>query len=292
MSNTISGVTIQITKGYVTGDTLCVFSGGVCVNSLPGHSIGWTYANGTLSLTGVDTLADYTTVLDNVRFIDDCERLGETPIDSGGDLREVTWSVGSGNLVQVNVQEQGVLEQGQAVYADAVATCSTAQIWCTLGFAGYTYRIDTVNGTLLDDVSLSGATADGLIGKPAGDTVLQVYLDANGKETLTQTATPKIDPANTWSDGRGNLPGLRRSDVRRVVLVDRREPGQGRQLQHLRDAERRRPDRLGVVEHRRRRRHRQRRRSSSTTARASTPTLSQQITGLIPGAIYQVSFAY
>ena len=103
VSGTLSGMAIRISTGYVTGDTLSV-------TIAPGVPISATFADGTLTLSGVASLAQYNAVLQSLTFSTTATGAG-----SGGS-RMVTWSVGSGNLVQVNVQEQGVPQKAQPEY--------------------------------------------------------------------------------------------------------------------------------------------------------------------------------
>ena len=256
VSATVAGVSIRISKGYVDGDTLSV-----SLSVLHTTSIGASYADGTLTLTGIDSLQDYINVLRTLQFTPGAGGISTT------NTREITWAVGSGNLVQVNVQEKGVLEKGQPVYAQT--SCAS--------LIGTTCIAKDSSGNLLDDVSYTTSNK------------AQVYLDANNNETLTVTATPKIAPAGTYNDGRPTYQvyvdptfGESFSSTGQNLVtngdfsqaVPNNAAGNGWASSNMSGS--------GAV--------------NGTFVLDSgpgvTPTISQQITGLIPGAIYQLSFSY
>ena len=90
-STTLNSATVQITGGTFAGD------GDVLAANTTGTAISASYnaANEMLTLTGLDTLADYQTVLDSVTFSSN----SADPTDSGNDnSRTVTWDVNDGSF--------------------------------------------------------------------------------------------------------------------------------------------------------------------------------------------------
>jgi lipopolysaccharide export system protein LptA len=95
---TLTGATVQIASGGLSGDVLEVFDTSTSTTSTSGvyTGINVTYSydssTQTLTLSGADTIIDYNHVLDNILFTS-----GENPTNFGSDLtRKVTWQVNDG----------------------------------------------------------------------------------------------------------------------------------------------------------------------------------------------------
>ena len=187
VSTTISGAAIRISKGYKAGDHLSVTIG----NGVP---IGQTFADGTLVLSGVATTAQYSAVLQTLRF---------TTTATGADAsssREVTFTVGSGNLVQVNVQQQGVPQLAQAEYGYQDYTISyTSFFW---SYPAHLALVARRRGQCDDVEHRRPEDRQGqLLGVPEWTGSL-LYLDAQGHLTTTNTGTLDLVANGTYSDGR------------------------------------------------------------------------------------------
>jgi ELWxxDGT repeat protein/VCBS repeat-containing protein len=95
--NDITSATVAISSGLFSGDELVVLDPGFSATpqtsgTFTGTSITYSYdsGTGTLTLTGADTLANYSTVLDAVEFVS----TSDNPTSYGTDTsRTVTWSV-------------------------------------------------------------------------------------------------------------------------------------------------------------------------------------------------------
>jgi len=80
---TLASATVAISSGFLTGDTL---------NFADTANITGIYANGTLTLTGSDSIADYQTALQSVTY-----GFSGDPTDGGTDTsRTISWSVSDG----------------------------------------------------------------------------------------------------------------------------------------------------------------------------------------------------
>jgi hypothetical protein len=87
-TNLVSG-TVSITSGFLTGDTLAATTTGTSISQ------SYNAATGVLSLTGSDTLADYQSVLDSVKY----SSSSQNPTNSGADAsRSVSFVVNDGTL--------------------------------------------------------------------------------------------------------------------------------------------------------------------------------------------------
>ena len=86
-STNLQGATVTISGGFLAGDTLST------TTTMPG--ITESYANGVLTLSGSDTLADYNAVLSSVQF----STASHNPTLYGTDpTRTLTWIVNDGTL--------------------------------------------------------------------------------------------------------------------------------------------------------------------------------------------------
>ena len=83
-SLTLAGATVSISTGFLAGDTL---------NFTSQNGITGTYANGTLTLSGTATVAQYQAALDSITY---SFSGGGNPGDT---TRTITWQVNDGNAL-------------------------------------------------------------------------------------------------------------------------------------------------------------------------------------------------
>ncbi|TJW31246.1 MAG: hypothetical protein E5V49_17380, partial [Mesorhizobium sp.] len=87
---TLLGAVVRISAGGFVGDELAAITTGTSISAT------WNAANGTLSLSGSDTLAHYEQVLRTVTF----SSTSENPTDFGGNnTRTIEWQVNDGTPV-------------------------------------------------------------------------------------------------------------------------------------------------------------------------------------------------
>ncbi|WP_210253925.1 Ig-like domain-containing protein, partial [Bradyrhizobium sp. S69] len=163
---TIAGATVAISAGAQAGDTLTI--GGLTSGNI--GAITYSFSGTTLTLTGSDTVADYKTVLDEVKF-------DATNPNNG--TRTLTW--------QVNDNAGGHANDSVAVTTTANASFGP-QITSVVG--------QPVNG---GTVELDGT------GVTVGDTI-NLYADGNiavivGTGTVRADGTFDITTTKTYADG-------------------------------------------------------------------------------------------
>ena len=175
-SGTLSGASVNITD-FVAGDVLAANTSGTQITA--------TYSNGALVLQGVDTLAHYQQVLRSVTY----SSTAADPTNGGTDpTRSIHWQVGSGDLVQVNVQEKGTPVTGVQMYGAQVVKPETITI---LGFQ------ITIQAPVFVDVSGNETFTNTGVQEiqqlnygTAG--AVPIYLDTQGNDTTTNTGIPVI----------------------------------------------------------------------------------------------------
>ena len=189
-SATLSGATVSVTGGFFAGDTLTIdgATSGAIIDG--GGTIDYAFSGSTLTLSGVDTLADYQTALDSVAF----SSTSLNPTDFGADLtRTISWQATSGALTSTavtstvdvaGVDQPPVLSNGgnTATYtiggaAQAVDAGLAVSDPDSLDLAGATV---TISGGLQTGDTLNFTTQNGIAGS---------YNAISGVLTLTGSAT-------------------------------------------------------------------------------------------------------
>ena len=220
----LAGATVTISSGFLSGIDQLTIDGnasGTITNS--GHTISYGYSSGTgvMSLTGVDTVADYNAALALVNF----EATGNNPTNYGADLsRTLTWSVTDGLFSNQTPVTSSVIVDG--VNDAPVATISsttydaTADVALSLkndglsvsdadgGSGVETATLSVVEGALAVTAGSSGATVvnsgtssvtiDGTVAELAallntdGSSTVS-YIDTNANPSASTTLTLSID---------------------------------------------------------------------------------------------------
>jgi hypothetical protein len=182
-SSTLSGATVSIASGFLSGDAL---------NFANQNGISGSYnaSTGVLTLTGTATLAQYQTALESVSF----SSTNLNPTNYGADLtRTINWQVSAGaaqsavvssSLSIVGVDQAPILSGagntttyapgGAAVVIDNALAVSDPD---NLQLASATV---TISGNLQTGDTLSFANQNGIVGS---------YSSTTGVLTLTGTAT-------------------------------------------------------------------------------------------------------
>ena len=177
----LAGATVKITSGFFAGDTLAADTNGTNITA--------SYdGNGTLTLSGVDTPANYQRVLETVAF----SSSNADPTNGGADMqRGLTWTVTDGNLASNAATSTVIMHAPPTLDAGAGATATF------LGGSGPV----TLDGTLtISDVdpnaTLSGATVT-IEGAISGDALN--FTAANGIAGTYDAATGTLSLAGTAS---------------------------------------------------------------------------------------------
>ena len=165
---TLANATVRVTGGTFAGD------GDVLAANVSGTAITASYnaATETLTLTGTDTLAHYTSVLDSVTF-------SSGPNQSNGGAnptRTITWTVNDGSALN------------NTASAATTVNVSSAK--------------NDFNGDLTSDIAFQDTTAPSIGGSRGGGTTdptagdAQIWLISNGAVTTEQTLTAPA--TNAW----------------------------------------------------------------------------------------------
>ena len=171
----LTGATVKIASGLLPGDTLSANTAGSAITA--------SYRNGVLTLTGIDTIADYRAVLQSVSF----SSSGPNPTSDGADpSRTISWSVNDG-----------------ASTTTATGSVKVSAVPSVVAGAGVSLQALGTNSVVLDpainafdDTPLTGATviitgefqsSDVLAANTANTAITASY--ANGVLTLTGTDT-------------------------------------------------------------------------------------------------------
>jgi microcystin-dependent protein/N-acetylneuraminic acid mutarotase/lipopolysaccharide export system protein LptA len=121
----LTSATVTITGGTFAGD------GDVLAANTTGTSIAASYnaATETLTLTGADTLADYSQVLESITF----NSISLNPTDFGSDpTRTVTWTVNDGTTTSTPQTETVTIEAGPTLGVTASASFTESAAPVTL----------------------------------------------------------------------------------------------------------------------------------------------------------------
>ena len=189
---TLVGATVAITGGTFAGD------GDVLLANVSGTSITASYSAGTetLTLSGSDTLAHYTQVLDSVAF----NSTSGNPTDFGSfPTRTVTWVVndgsGSFNLSAPQTETINITNVNDApTLAGVAASASYTEQSAPTTLSGNVTVSDPDDTTLVGaTVSLTGGTFAGdndvLATSTAGTSITASYDSANERLVLSGTDT-------------------------------------------------------------------------------------------------------
>jgi hypothetical protein len=178
-NQTLAGATVAITAGAFAGD------GDVLSANTAGTTISAAYnpANETLVLSGSDTLADYTSVLDSVTFLS-----GPSP----GTNRTVTWTLNDGSA------------------SNSIATATTT---IDVALAKNDFNGDnTSDVTFQDTASAPIISGRNQISGDANSGVATIDFISNG--TVTSTATLQPNPTIAWRIvGSGDFNGDGKADI-------------------------------------------------------------------------------
>ena len=176
---TLTGATVQIASGGLSGDQLEVFdtSLGTAQTSgvYTGLAVTYSYNSSTqtLTLSGTDTITDYNQVLDHVVFTS-----GENPTNFGSNLtRLVTWQVNDGggtanNGVQLSSPVTTTVSITNVNDPPTLSLGTTTAQWTEEQSPAATTLSPTVSITDADNLDLVSATVSITGGAFTGDTLL------------------------------------------------------------------------------------------------------------------------
>jgi uncharacterized delta-60 repeat protein len=183
----IDGGSVRITTGFLTGDTLTTTDSGNIIYS-------YDSANGVLTLSGLDTLANYQTVLRSLTYV----TASEDPTDNATKLtRVLTYSLTDANSDNVGAATGTTTK---TINITPINDKPIVTAGATLAYAEND-AATAIDGTITvndaDDTQITGATATISAGLTTGD-VLAVttqngisgsYTAGTGVLTLTGTTT-------------------------------------------------------------------------------------------------------
>ena len=134
-SASLAGATVWISGNYHSGEDLLAFNNTATING------SWNAATGTLSLSGVDTLADYQAALRSVTYVD-------SSLNPSSVTRTVSFQVDD-RSVPSNIATQQVVFTPLAVWkGNPLGDLRTATNWVA----------DLEPNPAIDDLVLGGAT--------------------------------------------------------------------------------------------------------------------------------------
>jgi hypothetical protein len=183
----IDGGSVRITAGFLTGDTLTTTDSGNVIYS-------YDSATGVLTLSGLDTLASYQTVLRSLTYV----TASEDPTDNAYKLtRLLTYSLtdansdGLGAATGTTTKTINITPTNDKPVVTAGATLAYAENDAVTAIDGTMTVSDT------DDTQITGATATISAGLTAGDLlavttqngISGTYSSVTGVLTLTGTTT-------------------------------------------------------------------------------------------------------
>ena len=151
LTTTLTGATVSITSGFLSGDTLAATTTGTSIVA------SYDTATGVLTLSGTDTLAHYQTVLESVTY----QNTIADPTSGGtNSSRTITWSANDGS------------NQGSATSSVLVRTAPTVVAGASVSYTEQGTAAVLDSGLTLSDPdspSLAGATVSISGGFFAGD---------------------------------------------------------------------------------------------------------------------------
>ena len=169
----LTGATVQITN-FQAGDTLAVNTGGTAIQVL-------SNTNGTLTLTGADTPADYANVLATVTYTD----AGSDTAAGGHPTRTIAWSVADGMASSTAVDTTLTIDRPPTQSTHTVDVTESAS---TGTLAAGDSDPDGDNVTV---ITLSGGTP----GSPDAGTYGTLTLNANDTFSYTANNSAAINAA-------------------------------------------------------------------------------------------------
>jgi hypothetical protein len=181
----LTGATVQISSGFLNGDTLTSVTTG-----LPSIIASYDSSTGVLTLSGTDTLADYQAVLRSVSF----SSTSPNPSSDGADSsRTITWTINDG--VKTNPTTET-----STVDVHAVPTIVAGnEVSYTASLSGGTVVLDpgigAYDGTDITSATVAIATnftgGDTLSANTTGTSIHASYDPATGVLTLSGNDTPQ-----------------------------------------------------------------------------------------------------
>jgi Domain of unknown function (DUF4347)/Bacterial Ig domain len=181
-STTLTGATVQITSGFASGDTLTIngLSSGT-INDGANGTITYSYTGSTLTLSGTDTVADYQSALELVKY--SFTPTNGDPTTGGGDTtRTLSWTASDSTLTS-----SPTTSTLDVVHTPPTVTAGAATIYETEGPAVTADSALTVTDP--DSAgNLTGATVKISSGFSAGDTL-----------TINGTTSGTLDGAISYS---------------------------------------------------------------------------------------------
>jgi len=196
-SATLQSASVALAAGYTGGDALTA--------STQGTAITAAYASGTLTLTGVDTLAHYQSVLQSVRFS------GTT---TAGGARTVIWTAGDGTssasaVTTIAYTAPPSAPVGVAAEAgDGQATVSFDAPGSDGGAQVATYTVTSSPGGSTATGSGSPLTVSGLVdGTTYTFTVTATNAAGTGGQSAPSNAVTPTAPAGGGGGGGGGSGG-------------------------------------------------------------------------------------
>ncbi|MCK5319477.1 MAG: DUF4347 domain-containing protein, partial [Anaerolineales bacterium] len=173
-TTTSASATVTISAGYVNGQDVLAFTNTANITG------NWTAATGILTLTGVDTVANYQAALRTVTYVNSD---GDNPTSGN---RTITWVVNDGADASTGVTSTVAM----AAVNDASVVTAGATLNFTEGDAA-TLIDNTITIADVDDANIESATV----------TVSSGY--ENGKDVLTFVDTGNI--TGSWTAATGIL---------------------------------------------------------------------------------------
>jgi VCBS repeat-containing protein len=167
----LMGATVQITGGFDAGDVLATNTTGTAITQ------SYDPASGTLTLTGIDTLADYGAVLSFVTFQDS----GTDTTTAGHPARTFTWIV-TDNLSNSSapISSQITIDRPPVATNDAASDLAGAIITVNTRAQGVLGNdTDPDNDTLIV-TAVSGSQGAGTVGHSLAGTYGHLTLNADG----------------------------------------------------------------------------------------------------------------
>ena len=178
---TLASATVSISSGFLAGDTLTAATAGTTITA------SYDGATGVLSLSGIDTLAHYQSVLDSVTYASS----SQNPTNFGADTsRTISWVVNDGTLSSAAQTTTVAITAVDAapVLSNVAASASYTEQGAATTLSSGTVVSDADNATLASaTVSISSGflAGDTLTAATAGTTITASYDGATGVLSLS-----------------------------------------------------------------------------------------------------------
>ena len=196
----LSSATIEISSGYVNGEDV------LSVTDQLGITATWDATNGRLNLTGLASLGDYETVIQQVTY-------GNTSDSPTQSTRTLSFSVNDGDLDSANTMTRDInvvaVNDTPVVSGPGSALVATEQTDLSIHGTGFTVTdVDAGSGTMTATIQVG----EGIITVAEGNSGVTIN-SGNGSSTVTLTGTlSEIDNLLTGG-GTGTITYFNSSDT-------------------------------------------------------------------------------